>query len=393
MANTTYTKGDRVVIMSDDDVYYLATVTQIRGGNRVCYRFDDNTRESCLLDHFALVGKATYKKARVKPLKLDNLFTVLADPKNAILSLVKQDPRIVNVLNTDNLVKLLKHAKDAYYNTGKSLISDKQYDVFEDMLRSRDPSHPLLTSVGAPVKKGKVELPYKMPSLDKMKTDAEINKWPMKNTGEFVVSDKIDGVSLLIVSDKGQYSLYSRGNGVQGQTLSHMAEMLSLPKTTKSFAARAEIAMKPSVFKLLDDGENPRNKVAGLLNRKTPSSAIKKADIIAYSLFYPNKKPSDQLRFLKSVGFNVVPYKVIDDVDFGLLSSMYKARLKKSEYEIDGLVVSYNRHEVTKESNPKFSIAFKETQEDSSKQARVTGIEWQLSRYGQLIPVVLVDAI
>ena len=393
MANTTYTKGDRVVIMSDDDVYYLATVTQIRGGNRVCYRFDDNTRESCLLDHFALVGKATYKKARVKPLKLDNLFTVLADPKNAILSLVKQDPRIVNVLNTDNLVKLLKHAKDAYYNTGKSLISDKQYDVFEDMLRSRDPSHPLLTSVGAPVKKGKVELPYKMPSLDKMKTDAEINKWSMKNTGEFVVSDKIDGVSLLIVSDKGQYSLYSRGNGVQGQTLSHMAEMLSLPKTTKSFAARAEIAMKPSVFKLLDDGENPRNKVAGLLNRKTPSSAIKKADIIAYSLFYPNKKPSDQLRFLKSVGFNVVPYKVIDDVDFGLLSSMYKARLKKSEYEIDGLVVSYNRHEVTKESNPKFSIAFKETQEDSSKQARVTGIEWQLSRYGQLIPVVLVDAI
>src|SRR5687767_5512703 len=48
------------------------------------------------------------------------------------------------------LGELLKKYKDAYYN-GRPLVSDAAYDQLEDELRTLDPNHALLVSVGAPV--------------------------------------------------------------------------------------------------------------------------------------------------------------------------------------------------------------------------------------------------
>ena len=58
-------------------------------------------------------------------------------------------------LSIKDLVKILQHFADTYYNTGKSLVSDEIYDLLCDILRERDPSNKFLLKVGAPVAKKK----------------------------------------------------------------------------------------------------------------------------------------------------------------------------------------------------------------------------------------------
>jgi len=44
--------------------------------------------------------------------------------------------------------KLIK-AKKAYYGSGKTLLTDFEYDRLEESLRAIDPSNPILTQVGS----------------------------------------------------------------------------------------------------------------------------------------------------------------------------------------------------------------------------------------------------
>ena len=56
---------------------------------------------------------------------------------------------LVRTLSVDNLATLLSECRDAYYNTPHALVEDAVYDVMEDELRERCPSHALLCAVGA----------------------------------------------------------------------------------------------------------------------------------------------------------------------------------------------------------------------------------------------------
>ena len=67
--------------------------------------------------------------------------------------------------------------------------------------------------IGADVK-NKVVLPYYMGSQNKIKdNEAELTKYKAKYPGPYVVSDKLDGVSCLIVYTKDTIKIYTRGNG------------------------------------------------------------------------------------------------------------------------------------------------------------------------------------
>ena len=306
----------------------------------------------------------------------------------------------VRSASTKNLAKAISIAKAAYYNTGKPIVSDKIFDAIESALRAKAPNHPALSKVGSTPTSRKVPIPYYMGSLDKAKTTEELDSWAAGSTN-FVVSDKIDGVSLLIISDKGKYSLYSRGDGTVGQDISHMRSMLDLPKTTRSFVVRAELVVTKSRFNRIQgyatrtEGpvpKNPRNFVSGLVNSKSASQNLKKVDIIAYELIKPEKKPSDQFRALEDLGFDVPKYKVTGYL--GGLRERYRDRKSKSKYDIDGLVITKNeKYRRATSGNPKYSVAFKTFLEEDLKQARVVKVEWQLSKYSHLIPVIFVEAV
>ena len=49
----------------------------------------------------------------------------------------------------DAIVKKLKTASDAYYNTGQPIMSDEEYDELRDKLEEMSPNHPFLKTVGA----------------------------------------------------------------------------------------------------------------------------------------------------------------------------------------------------------------------------------------------------
>jgi NAD-dependent DNA ligase len=147
------------------------------------------------------------------------------DIDNVIPSLLNNPSQYANSISTDELANILQQLSYHYYNTETELVPDSIYDLLRDILESRDPKHPYLKIIGAPINKEKVKLPYYMPSLNKIKPDTdELDKFISKYKGPYVLSDKLDGVSALFIkSHNGKNDkMYTRGDGTYGQYISYL---------------------------------------------------------------------------------------------------------------------------------------------------------------------------
>lgn len=114
-------------------------------------------------------------------------------------STIKRGPTIwAQKADIKDLEDAVTKAKTAYYNSAEPLLTDKEFDLIEDVLRERKPRSRAL-STGAPVQSlDKVELPYAMGSQNKVKTSDQLDRWLDKNESlSYVVSDKLDGISFL----------------------------------------------------------------------------------------------------------------------------------------------------------------------------------------------------
>ena len=96
------------------------------------------------------------------------------------------------------------------------------------------------------VQKNKVKLPYEMWSLDKEKTVKGVTRRISKFPGNYVISAKADGISVLY--DMENKKLYSRGNGTYGQDLSFMIPYLGLPQFDMGLIIRGELIIKKDTF-------------------------------------------------------------------------------------------------------------------------------------------------
>jgi len=130
------------------------------------------------------------------------------------ITLLKANPQqALKDLKTDEIVAILQAASDAYYNSETSVISDDLYDIAKEYLEIHVPNHPFLKEVGAPIKGEKVDLPYWMGSMNKIRDDEKsIVKWMNDYPGDVVISDKLDGNSGMLVITPSTKTLYSRGN-------------------------------------------------------------------------------------------------------------------------------------------------------------------------------------
>lgn len=325
---------------------------------------------------------------------------------------------------------LIKQAKDYYYNGskvlkieaedypkvnahmkknvpkiwvsvgGKIAITDTVYDTLEDQLRKIKPDAKVLVKVGADVTtKEKVKLPFTMGSLDKY-TPATLSKWATKHKGPYVLSDKIDGVSIgiqsKIVGGKRVTKAYTRGNGSVGQDVSHLIPYLKLPKITSDITIRGEIAMSKSDFKAKWSKEfaNARNLTSGLVGRKKLTNpALHDLKLFVHEVISPRGVPSKQLAELKKEGFLVVPHKVVEALNAKVISDYYEKRRRTSDYNIDGLVITQDvRTERVASGNPDYSIAFKDMSLVDKATARVMKVIWEESKHGKLAPVVVVTS-
>jgi NAD-dependent DNA ligase len=302
----------------------------------------------------------------------------------------------VDKLSAGEIVDLLERASDTYYNTSGTLISDDLFDLLKARLRKLAPKHPFLKQVGAPVVAGaKVPLPFWMGSLDKIRDDEKaLQKWKAKYVGEYIVSDKLDGNSALLVYDKqGKMRLFSRGDGVHGQDITHLIPHLTLPRLGAPLAIRGELIISKENWATISDvGANARNVVAGVMHSKVPEPSVAQLiDFVAYDVLSPQMKLSDAFDYLTSKGFLVPFHKRFNDITLTTdeLSSLLVRRRHESVYDIDGIVCVHDGvHKSITGKNPAFGFAFKSILTHEEAEVVVTKVEWNASKDGYLKPLV-----
>lgn len=310
------------------------------------------------------------------------------------------------------LEKEIQYHNKRYWEDNDPKISDVEYDLLVEELRSLDPNNPALSALPSSEASGSDIITHRTPmlSLDKCYTDQEMNKWlsrfPMDVS--FICSPKIDGVACSLLYDEQGKLLYAstRGDGLKGEAITQaVLSMNTIPKSIPSqgviIEVRGEVYMDLEAFKAHRGLKSPRNACAGALKRKEAQ------DNQAFGLrFYaydvqgvPFKTLSGCLDEIETWGFEPVLYTVSsrhqDLIDrFHLYQQRYTE--KKLSYDIDGMVYRVNDREAYEllgatSHHPRGAIAYKLKGDSASTYLR--DIHWSISRYGVLTPVGIVDPV
>ena len=321
-----------------------------------------------------------------------------------INELTKDPLKYAKKLSVDELVDLLEMLSDAYYNTGESIVSDEIYDKLYDNLKERDPDNKYLKNVGASIKGTKelVKLPFEMGSLSKIKPGGEeLNKWIKKYKGPYFLSDKEDGVSAQIYKNQnGEIFMYSRGDGIEGQNISHLLQFIISKKILKKIpegsSIRGELIISKDNFKKIEKQmKNARNAVAGLVNAKNFNRDVAKiTEFVAYAILNPRHYYKEQIKLLKEYGFNVVENKSVNNLSEDSLKSYLIERRKNCDYEMDGIVVVDDSKIYAHSGGyPEHSFAFKMLLDDQIAIATVVEVIWDPSKDGYLKPKIKIKPV
>ena len=299
-----------------------------------------------------------------------------------------------------DIINVLVEADKAFFNSGQPKLTDDIYDIIKDYIRKKYPKDAYLKRVGADVD-NKVALPYYMGSQNKIKdSESEITKYKKKYPGPYLISDKLDGVSGMFVYEGDNVKLYTRGNGREGQDISHLHKYISgFPKIKKQnkLAVRGEFIISKDNWdklKKVDDTlSNPRNTVSGAINSKILNKQLlKMIDFVAYTLVFPNLP--NGLPELDKMKFNVVNNTVVDDISLAFLSKNLEVS-RKNKYVIDGIVISdiSKVYEIALGKNPEYSFAFKSIHTLEQIEVIVKEVEWNISKDKYMKPIVKFDEI
>ena len=293
---------------------------------------------------------------------------------------------------------------NAYYNVGEDTgIKDYQYDMLKETLQRRDPDY--VVPVGAKIREGenRVKLPFWLGSMDKFKPEdkSEIAKWLLKNkSSEYIVEDKLDGISCLVIIKKGKIKLYTRGDGVVGADISYLSQYFdTIPKNLDvDINVRGELIMPIETFnkKYADEYANPRNMVAGRVGAKKVRVGLKDIKFIAYEIVGDGMmdKPSKQVEYMKSLGFTTVRYELIKNFNVDTLIEMFLRFKINNKFEIDGIIIQADKsYERNVDGNPEYAFAFKMRQEENIVEAKVVDVIWNISKWGQLKPRVEISPV
>ena len=321
--------------------------------------------------------------------------------ENLIANFRKQGWSWLENLREQEWAEMMQDCNRAYYNNhSQPLLSDNEYDILKEYGEKTFHHHPLLKEVGAPVgavERNKVTLPYEMHSMDKIKPDTgALGGWMAKYRGPYVLSCKLDGVSGLYVMEKGGAKLYTRGDGVVGQDITHLLRVLKLPAIPVGVAIRGEFIIPRRVFdeKYRGTFANPRNLVSGVVNAKKVDEKAVDLHFVTYEVISPELIPSQQMRQLMEWGFSVVRHSTRGALTNEILSEVLMDWRAHYEYEIDGVIVCDDSRVYSRVSgNPEHAFAFKMVLSEQMAECKVVDVIWTPSKNGYLKPRVRIEPV
>lgn len=316
------------------------------------------------------------------------------------------------------LVDVLHKASIAYYRDDNPVMSDKQYDDLYDELESLEKETGLIYSnsptqnVGCEVVSNlhKVKHTHPMLSLSKTKSIDELTRFA--NDKEYVLSLKMDGLTVCLTYDKGKLiRAETRGDGTIGEIITHNIKVFdNVPLTVENpnyFEIEGEAIITIQDFKSINERlpdnqkyKNPRNLASGSVRQLDSNIAAQRhLKFIAWKVPQEPDYMVAGLQDASELGFTVVPYIYHSDHpkrDINREIEILKEIATKNGYPIDGLVMTYNDIQYGKSlgmtgHHPKHSIAYKFY--DEEEVSRLRDVEWSMGKTGQLTPVAIFDAI
>ncbi len=318
------------------------------------------------------------------------------------------------------LINILNNASRSYYQKNESLMTDFEYDkLYDELVKLEKDTGIILANsptqnVGYTVLSNltKIKHDEKILSLDKTKEPEKLKSWLENQDG--ILSWKLDGLTIVLKYNNGELvQAITRGNGEVGEDITHNAKVFKNVPLKISYkdelVVRGEGIISYSDFEKineeLDENEsykNPRNLCSGTV-RQLNSEITSKRNVMfyaftvfkAFGVDFDDKK-SNQLLWLKTLGFDVVYNKIVNSDN--IIDSVYEFenKIPENDFASDGLVLTYNSISYssslgTTAKFPKDSIAFK--WKDETAETILREIEWNTSRTGLINPIAVFDAV
>lgn len=336
----------------------------------------------------------------------------------------------------------LRYHSDRYYNLDSPEISDYEYDMLFEELKTLESEYPELDSDTSPThrvggvaseKFTKVRHPAKMGSLtdvfDHDALRAFINRTTvaLKDAGYadediiYSIEPKIDGLSVSLTYENGRLTVgATRGDGEVGENVTENVKTIaSVPHVLTSdvsVTVRGEVYMPRDSFEKLNReketaGEklwaNPRNAAAGSLRRlNAAETAGRGLSIFVFNyqagdLYADGKSPlthRETVDRMAELGFNVIPLTTVNADAEAVVAAVEAigAERESLPYDIDGAVVKVNSLKMRQtlgegSSTPKWAVAFKFPPEE--KETKLISVELQVGRTGIVTPAANLEPV
>ena len=333
----------------------------------------------------------------------------------------------------EQLKKTIAYHSNLYYQENRTEISDYEYDMLVNRVKSIENEFPQLITADSPTQKvqgmasssfEKVVHTVKMESLLDAFSYDELRDFDRKvkdavGKAQYVVETKIDGLSMSLEYVNGVFTRGStRGDGTVGEDVTqNLATIKSIPKRIENaprfLEVRGEVYMPRAVFLKLarqqeDEGKqpfkNPRNAASGSIRQKNSKiTRERRLDIFIFNLQQASDDftvatHKESLDKLKDFGFNVCPrYILCDDIEEAIKQVEIIGNMRgEFSFDIDGAVIKVNdlaQRTAMGSTNkyPRWAIAYKSPPEE--KETVLKDIEISVGRTGVLTPTAVFDTV
>lgn len=334
----------------------------------------------------------------------------------------------------NRLRKEIRHHNKCYYDNDAPEISDYEYDQLMQQLKTLEGEYPELITKNSPTqmvggsarREAGVLVQHDVPmlSLQDVFSKAEVAEFVTSameelDRPEFVVEEKIDGLSLALRYRNGQLvQAITRGDGVtRGEDVTENARVIKdvrqkLKDSLPYFEVRGEVYMSRDAFLRVNERQemlglkpfaNPRNCAAGTL-RQLESRITRERQL---SMFVFNLQAAEgrefsshteAYEFMQKQGIKVIHnYRVCRTVEEVMAAiDAIGASRGSLPYNIDGAVVKVNafaqRMQLGQTSKvPKWAVAYKYPPEEG--ETRLLDIELSVGRTGRITPTAVFEPV